>query len=522
MAPERASRHRSIRHGTHPRNFHLRSPARRCFAARRVREKRAPWHNGLVNEFQHPLTGRYASAAMRRLFSPTTRISHWRRLWLELMRGERELGVAIPAEAIEQLEAHLEPTEVELARAATIERDTRHDVMAHIRTLGEVAPAAGPHLHLGATSAYVTDNADLIILRDAAALVIERASGVVGALASFARAHRDLPCLGHTHFQPAQPTTVGKRACLWLADLLLDLERLVFERERLRLRGVKGTTGTQASFLQLLGSGEKVDALERRIAAAFSFPGAYPAVGQTSPRKPEFYLLGCLSGIAQSAYKFAGDVRLLARLKELEEPFGAAQVGSSAMPYKQNPMRSERICGLARYVISLEANAAWTGASQWLERSLDDSANRRLVLPEAFLAADAVLLLWHSIAAGLVVHPAMIRRNLAEELPFMASEEILLAAASRGGDRQALHERLRVLSREAGRRVKDEGEPNPLLALLAAEPAFHLDTSALAGLLDARRFVGRAAEQVDEFLASHVEPWLAAHPELPLDEEPQV
>ena len=475
-----------------------------------------------IDEFVHPLTGRYASRAMRRLFSPAVRLGLWRRLWLELMRAERDLGVEIPAEALAQLEAHLEPTEEEIARAAQIERETRHDVMAHIRALAEVAPAAGPFLHLGATSCYVTDNADLVVLRQGADLLVDRAAGVVAALAAFARTHRELPCLGHTHFQPAQPTTVGKRACLWLADLLGDLDRLEFERSRLLLRGAKGTTGTQASFLQLLGDGEKVRELDRRIARAFGFPGTYPVTGQTSPRKPEFYLLACLSGIAQSAHKFASDVRLLARLKELDEPAGHDQVGSSAMPYKRNPMRCERMTSLARYLISLEPNAAWTAASQWLERTLDDSANRRMVLPEAFLAADALLLLWRSVAAGLEVHPAMVRRNLEEELPFMASEEILLAAAARGGDRQKLHERLRVLSREAARRVKDGGERNPLLELVAAEEAFGLDRGRLAELLDARRFVGRAPEQVDEFLAGTVEPWLAAHPSAAGDEEPQV
>jgi adenylosuccinate lyase len=475
-----------------------------------------------IDEFVHPLTGRYASRAMRRLFSPAVRLGLWRRLWLELMRAERDLGVEIPAEALAQLEAHLEPTEEEIARAAQIERETRHDVMAHIRALAEAAPAAGPFLHLGATSCYVTDNADLIVLRQGADLLVERAAGVAAALAAFARTHRQLPCLGHTHFQPAQPTTVGKRACLWLADLLGDLDRLEFERSRLLLRGAKGTTGTQASFLQLLGDGEKVRELDRRIARAFGFPGTYPVTGQTSPRKPEFYLLACLSGIAQSAHKFASDVRLLARLKELDEPAGHDQVGSSAMPYKRNPMRCERMTSLARYLISLEPNAAWTAASQWLERTLDDSANRRMVLPEAFLAADALLLLWRSVAAGLEVHPAMVRRNLEEELPFMASEEILLAAAARGGDRQKLHERLRVLSREAARRVKDGGERNPLLELVAAEEAFGLDRGRLAELLDARRFVGRAPEQVDEFLAGTVEPWLAAHPPAAGDEEPQV
>jgi adenylosuccinate lyase len=459
---------------------------------------------------------------MQRLFSPGVRFGLWRRLWLALMRAERDLGIAIPAEAIAELERHLDVTPAELARADELERETRHDVMAHVRALAEVAPAAGPWLHLGATSCYVTDNADLVILRDASALVAERAAGVVRALAAFARRHRALACLGHTHFQPAQPVTVGKRATLWIADLLLDLERLEFERSRLLLLGSKGTTGTQASFLQLLGSHEKVRELDHRIAAALGFPGTYPVTGQTSPRKPETYLLGCLAGVAQSGAKFAGDVRLLSRLKELDEPAERGQVGSSAMPYKRNPMRCERMCALARYVISLEPNAAWTAASQWLERTLDDSANRRLVLPEAFLAADALLLLWRSVADGLVVYPAMVRRNLDEELPFMATETVLLAAAARGGDRQLLHERLRVLSRDAARRIKENGEPNPLVDLIASEPAFGLDRQALAALLDGASFVGRAPEQVDEFLAETVEPWLAAHPAAAEHEEPQV
>ena len=475
-----------------------------------------------MDRFVHPLTGRYASRAMQMLWSPSVKFGLWRRLWLALMRAERDLGVAVAAAAIAQLAAHLDPTTAELARADALERKTRHDVMAHVRALAETAPAAGPWLHLGATSCYVTDNADLIILRDASALLLARAAGVVKALADFARRHRELACLGHTHFQPAQPVTVGKRATLWIADLMLDLERLEFECSRLLLRGAKGTTGTQASFLQLLGDHAKVRELDHRVATAMGFPGTYAVTGQTSPRKPETYLLGCLAGIAQSAYKFASDVRLLSRLKELDEPAEGGQVGSSAMPYKRNPMRCERICALSRYVISLEPNAVWTAASQWLERTLDDSANRRLVLPEAFLAADALLLLWRSVADGLTVYPAMIRRNLDEELPFMATETVLLATAAAGGDRQRLHERLRVLSNEAARRIKENGEPNPLLDLIAADREFGLDRAALDELLQTTAFVGRAPEQVDEFLAEMVEPWLAAHPAAAAHEEPQV
>lgn len=465
-----------------------------------------------MDEFVHPLTTRYASGAMRELFSPRRRIALWRRLWLVLMEAQKDLGLPIPGEALEQLAAHLEPTPEEMTRAAELERETRHDVMAHIRTLAEVAPAAGPWLHLGATSCYVTDNADLLVLREAAELVLARGARVMAALARFAEAHRELVCLGHTHFQPAQPTTVGKRACLWLYDLLFDLDRLEEEKKRLLLRGAKGTTGTQASFLELLGSHEKVEELDRRIARAFGFPATYPVTGQTSPRKVEFYLLVPLSGLAQSAYRFATDVRLLSRLGELEEPQETGQVGSSAMPYKRNPMRSERMCALARYLIELSGNAAWTAASQWLERTLDDSANRRLVLPEAFLTADALLLLWDSVASGLTVYPAMIRRNLDEVLPFLATETILMHATAKGGDRQELHERLRQLSRQAAAAVKLEGKENPLLDLIAADPTFGLSLKELTQLLDAQRFAGRAAEQVAAFLADHVRPWLAAHP----------
>ncbi|MGC8915665.1 MAG: adenylosuccinate lyase [Thermoanaerobaculum sp.] len=465
-----------------------------------------------MDEFVHPLTTRYASRPMRELFSPKYRIALWRKLWLALMEAERDLGLPIPAEALAQLAAHLEPTPAEMARAAEIERETRHDVMAHIRALAEVAPAAGPWLHLGATSCYVTDNADLVILREACGLILGRASRVVTALARFAETHRDLVCLGHTHFQPAQPTTVGKRACLWLYDLLLDLQHLEEEKKALLLRGAKGTTGTQASFLELLGSHEKVEALDRRIAEAFGFPGTYPVTGQTAPRKVEFYLLAPLSGLAQSAYRFATDVRLLSRLGELEEPQETEQVGSSAMPYKKNPMRCERMCALARYVIELQGNAAWTAASQWLERTLDDSANRRLVLPEAFLAADAILILWESVVSGLTVYPAIIQRHLQEALPFLATEAILMRATTAGGNRQELHERLRTYSRQAVAAIKLEGKENPLLDLVAADAAFATSREELAELLDPRRFAGRAPEQVTAFLASHVRPWLASHP----------
>lgn len=467
-----------------------------------------------MDEFVHPLTGRYASVTMRKLFSPRRRITIWRRLWLELAKAQRELGLAIPPEALQQMEAHLTPSPEEMRRAAEIERETRHDVMAHIRAFAEVAPAAGPWLHLGATSCYVTDNADLILLREAAGLVLGRGAAVVQALTAFAQDHRKLVCLGHTHFQPAQPTTLGKRACLWLFDLLSDLRRLEKERGKIRLLGAKGTTGTQASFLELFGSQEKTMALDRYIAQAFGFPGTYPVTGQTAPRKEEFYLLSTLSGLAQSAYRFATDVRLLSRLGELEEPQEAGQVGSSAMPYKRNPMRCERMCSLARYLIELLGNAAWTAASQWLERTLDDSANRRMVLAEAFLAADAILLLWANVAQGLKVFPAIIKKNLAEVLPFLASEAILMRATSKGGDRQQLHEKLRLFSRQAWEALKVEGRENPLLHLVAGDADFALSPEELEQLLEPQRFAGLASRQVELFLEEEVRPWLAQHPPL--------
>jgi adenylosuccinate lyase len=388
--------------------------------------------------------------------------------------------------------------------------------MAHLHAFAEHAPTAKPWLHLGATSCYVGDNTDLLIAAQALDLVVARLEAVIGALAAFARRWAELPTLGMTHFQPAQPTTVGKRACLWLQDLLLDRERLRFERGRLKLRGAKGTTGTQASFLELFaGDHEKVRELDRRVAAKLGFAATYPVTGQTYPRKVDAFLLDALSGVAQSSAKMAGDIRLLARLRELREPLAAGQVGSSAMPYKANPMRSERVTSLARWLISLAANPAHTAANQWLERTLDDSANRRLALPEAFLTADAILRIVHNVAAGLEVFPAMVRANLAAELPFMASEVILMEAVARGGDRQAAHERLRLHARAATTAVLEQGAPNPFLDLVAADPAIPLDRAELEQLLDPARFVGRAPAQVEEFLSAEVDPLLAAAGTLP-------
>ena len=469
-----------------------------------------------LDRFDHPLTGRYASEEMQRIFSTGNRYTTWRRLWLALASAEKELGLEIPEDALEQMLTHLDVTAEDLERVREYEKRTRHDVMAHLEAFADLAPAAKPILHLGATSAYVGDNADLIITRDALDLVITRVLAVVVALAAFAEKWADEPTLGMTHFQPAQPTTVGKRACLWLQDFLLDLERLRFERDRLQMRGVKGTTGTQATFLELFdGDHDKVRALDRRVAETLGFSKSYPVTGQTYPRKVDAFVLDALSGVGQSAAKLATDIRLLARLKELREPLAEGQVGSSAMPYKANPMRSERVTALSRWLISIAANPAQTAASQWLERTLDDSANRRMALPEAFLTTDAILGIVHNVADGLQVFPAMIARNLAEELPLMASEAILMEAVRRGGDRQAVHERLRLHARVAATAVLNEGGANPFLALVAEDPEVPLDRTELDALLDPARFVGRAPQQVREFLAEHVQPVLDEAGELP-------
>ncbi len=469
-----------------------------------------------LDSFDHPLTGRYASKEMQRLFSTGNRYTTWRRLWLALAAAESELGLEIPEQALDQMLANLEVTADDLERVRDYEKRNRHDVMAHLQAFADRAPAARPILHLGATSAFVGDNADLIITRDALDLVITRVLAVIDALARFAETWADEPALGMTHFQPAQPTTVGKRACLWLQDFLLDLERLRFERSRLKLRGAKGTTGTQATFLELFdGDHAKVRALDRRVAETLGFSNTYAVTGQTYPRKVDAFVLDALSGVAQSAAKLATDIRLLARLKELREPLAADQIGSSAMPYKANPMRSERVTALARWLMNMAANPAQTAAAQWLERSLDDSANRRLALPESFLTADAILRIVHNVVDGLTVFPAMLRRNLAEELPLMASEAILMAAVRRGGDRQAVHERLRIHARSAAAVVLEQGGANPFLDLVAADPGVGLTRSELEDLLDPARFVGRAPQQVREFLAEVVRPVLDAAGELP-------
>jgi adenylosuccinate lyase len=465
-----------------------------------------------ADAYENPLTGRYASPEMSALFSARHKFATWRRLWLWLAESERELGLAIPEEALAALRARLVPTDAELAAAERHERETKHDVMAQIHALGEVAPAARPYLHLGATSAFVGDNADLLVLRDALRLLERRAVRVLARLAAFARERKDLACVGYTHFQAAQPTTVGKRACLWIQDLVLDLHEISARAEGLRFLGCKGATGTQASFVALFGGdGAKADLLDRMVAEKAGFPRRLLVSGQTYTRKQDALVLSALSGLAASASKFAHDLRLLQHMKEVEEPFGARQVGSSAMPYKRNPMKCERMNALSRWILTTAENGSWTHATQWLERTLDDSANRRLALAESFLAADALLVLWEAVVTGLVVHPAVIRRRLAEELPFLATENVLMAAATKGGDRQELHERIRVHAQAAGDRLKERGGENDLLDRIAADPVFGLTREDVAAAADPRIFVGRAPEQVEEFLAAEVDPVLARH-----------
>ncbi len=458
------------------------------------------------NTWRSPLSERYASPAMLANFSERTKITRWRRLWIELARNERELGLSITQEQIAELEAHVD--EIDIAAAARYERELRHDVMAQIHAWGDLCPSARPIVHLGATSCFVTDNADLLAIREGLDLVRAKLVNVIAALAKFAREYKSLPTLGWTHLQPAQATTVGKRATLWLQDLVHDLEDLDHARATLRFRGVKGTTGTQASFLELFdGDHGKVRELDARVTRAFGFERSFGVTGQTYPRQADFRVLQVLSSVAQSAHKFAVDLRLLASRKELEEPFESKQIGSSAMPWKRNPMRSERICSLARYVIAGLDNAAHTAANQWLERTLDDSANRRLVIAESFLATDAILILHLDVARGLVVRPHVIAKNLAAELPFLASEHVMMAAVKAGADRQDVHESIRRASRTASEAILAGGE-NPLRSLLAQDPVLGRLAGHLDDLLDPARFVGRAPEQVEEFLAAEVDPIL--------------
>lgn len=463
-----------------------------------------------TDKYTSPLSTRYASREMQFIFSADNKFRTWRKLWIALAETEQELGLAISDEQIAELKAHAD--DIDYAAAAAYEKKLRHDVMAHVHTYGDSCPAARGIIHLGATSCYVGDNTDIIIMRSALDLVRKKLVNVIAKLADFAAKYKDMPTLGYTHFQPAQPTTVGKRATLWIQDLLLDLNEVEYRISTLKMLGSKGTTGTQASFLELFeGDHEKVKEADRRIAAKMGFGECFSVSGQTYSRKLDAYVLNTLAGVAESAHKFSNDIRLLQHLKEVEEPFEKNQIGSSAMAYKRNPMRSERIAALSRYVMVDALNPAVTAATQWFERTLDDSANKRLSVPEAFLAVDAILELYLNVADGLVVYPKVIERHLLAELPFMATENIMMDAVKAGGDRQELHEKIRQYSMQAGDRVKREGLDNNLLELIAADEAFHTDLAKLNALLKPENYVGRAPEQTAEFLAADVQPVLAKY-----------
>ncbi|MHB1862385.1 MAG: adenylosuccinate lyase [Gemmatimonadaceae bacterium] len=462
-------------------------------------------------QYSSPLAERYASRAMLQLWGPKTRYGLWRRLWLALAEAEQALGVPIPDDAIAQMRAHLD--DIDFEAVAAYERRYRHDVMAHVHAFGDAVPAARKFIHLGATSAFVTDNADLILMRRGLDLLRGKLVHVLRGLGEFARRWRDLPTLGSTHLQPAQPTTVGKRATLWMQDLALDLAELDHRRDALPCRGVKGTTGTQASFLDLFGGDhDKVRRLERAVTAAIGFRSALPVTGQTYTRKLDAAVLDVVAGVAASAAKFSGDIRMLQSYGEIEEPFEEEQIGSSAMAYKRNPMRCERIASLARFVLTLEPNANLTHSVQFFERTLDDSANRRLSIPEAFLATDAILVIMENVVDGLEVHPARIARRLDDELPFMATEALIIRAVQRGADRQDAHEQIRRASIAAARAVKDGAPSNDMLVRLAADASWPVPAEEMRALLDPLNFIGRAREQVDEFLTEVVEPLLRGAP----------
>ena len=462
--------------------------------------------------YDSPLCSRYASKTMQTLWGDQRKFSTWRKLWVELARAEMQLGLPISELQVAELAAHTDDIDWDLA--AREERKRRHDVMAHVHTFGAACPIAAPIIHLGATSCYVTDNTDLILMREGLELCARACARVIERLAAFAHLQRSLPTLGFTHFQAAQLTTVGKRACLWIQDLLIDLKNIERARDDLRFRGVKGTTGTQASFLTLFhGDHSKVEELDRRVTAAFHFPSAYLATGQTYSRKIDSQVVLALSNLGATAHRIGTDLRLLAHLKEVEEPFEADQIGSSAMAYKRNPMRAERACSLGRHLIGLAADVLNTHAVQWMERTLDDSAIRRIAIPEAFLGADAVLGILQNVCEGLVVHPGVIRRHLDAELPFMATENIIMAMVEAGGSRQEVHEKIRVLSHQAAAVVKDEGKDNDLIQRIRHEAFFAPIHSQLDELLDPATFIGRAPEQVDRFLAEEVKPAIARYTE---------
>ena len=460
-----------------------------------------------TNRYESAFSGRYASPEMQYLFSSDMKFSTWRKLWISLAKAEKAMGLDITDAQITELEAHI--YDIDYAVAGAYEKKLRHDVMAHIHTYGDLCPNARPIIHLGATSCYVGDNTDMIVMKEALALVRTKLLSVIKNLRDFAEEYKALPALAYTHLQPAQLTTVGKRATLWLYELTLDLQDLDFVADSLALLGQKGTTGTQASFVELFeGDTAKIDTLEKMIASDFGFEKVVPVSGQTYTRKFDSRVIGVLSGIAQSAYKFANDLRILQSFKEMEEPFEKNQIGSSAMPYKRNPMRTERICALARYVISDSINPAITASTQWFERTLDDSANRRIAISEAFMAVDAILNIYINVTSGLVVYPKVVEARIMRELPFIASENIMMDLVKKGGDRQEIHEKIRVHSIAAGKRVKEEGLDNDMIERICADPTLDITLDEIKAILIPSKYIGRCVEQVEKFLANDVDPFL--------------
>jgi adenylosuccinate lyase len=463
--------------------------------------------------YENPLETRYSSEEMLKIFSPDFKFTTWRKLWVALAESEKELGLGISDEQIEEMKSHIDT--IDYDQAAEFEKKFRHDVMAHVHTFGEDCPKARPIIHLGATSAFVGDNTDIIQMREALILVRKKLVNLIEQLSKFAEEYRALPTLGFTHFQPAQLTTVGKRATLWLMDLVIDLDHLEYMISRMKLRGVKGTTGTQASYLNLFdGDHEKVRKLDQKIADKFDFPASMPVTGQTYSRKIDAMVANTLSDLAQSMHKMTNDIRLLQHLKEIEEPFGKHQIGSSAMAYKRNPMRSERIAALSRFVITSAISPQLTQSAQWFERTLDDSANKRLSIPESFLAIDAILDIAINISGGLVVYPKVIEKRVMSELPFMATENIIMEAVKKGGDRQVLHEAIRLHSMDAGKQVKVHGLENDLLDRIVKDPIFNLSQEDIKLLLDPKDYIGRSSEQVQDFIDSEVNPVLKKYEDL--------
>ena len=467
----------------------------------------------MKKQYQSPLNTRYASKEMSHLFSQEFKFQTWRKLWIALAEAEKELGLSITQEQIDEMKAHQYDINYEVAEAR--EKEVRHDVMSHVYAFGKQAPKAEPIIHLGATSCYVGDNTDIIIMTEAMKLIRKKIINVINELSKFALEYKDMPTLGYTHFQPAQTTTVGKRATLWLQDLVMDLEDIEFQISKAKLLGSKGTTGTQASFLELFdGDKQKVKQLDDIIVNKMEYTDYFKVSGQTYPRKLDSQILNILSSIAQSAFKFSNDIRLLQHLKEIEEPFEKSQIGSSAMAYKRNPMRSERIASLSRYVIADAVNPAITASTQWFERTLDDSANKRISVPEAFLCVDAILTLYRNVVDGLVVYPKVIRKHLDDELPFMATENIMMDAVKKGGNRQELHERIRVHSMEAGKMVKMEGKQNDLLQRIANDDMFGLTMEELEAIMIPENFVGIAPEQTEDYIKNFIQPILQKNNEV--------